>query len=380
MKSSYQSLKGLFFHRTPAGEFITPDVLAWEEKFIVSNGTTPGDRIHAVSMDFSKERNRFWHGTYQTFTASGTLQSHDSGEFGGLSSSAPSNSWNSSLVYNKCLSNLNEKLRGNIDLSVSLAQRGQVSSMIADTLQIVRNVRRHPIESLRDYYRHYVQNSNWRDRSRGLGGKWLEFQYGWKPLAQDVFGTLDQLSRALPKEMTFEARSIEINRIPVDRSSHLDARLRERGEWVDSQRCFIKCAYNMEASASQALAGYTSLNPASIAWEALPFSFVVDWVYDIGGYVRNLETAFTHGGGFKYGFHTITRKVEGATKISGTASSGGIIASADVSCDHRYVFKQRTAFSGPPLPRPPQFHCDLGSGRLLNAAALLSQFFQSGRR
>jgi hypothetical protein len=121
------------------------------------------------------------------------------------------------------------------------------------------------------------------------------------------------------------------------------------------------------------LARWTSLNPVSIAWELVPFSFVVDWVFNVGGYLNNLETGLLQncrGAGLgATSFISQITAVDQSVNLAGTSSTG---ADVNVSFSQKYIQFNRS-LSGYPLPRPPSFKVNLGSNQLLDSAALLAQ-------
>lgn len=114
----------------------------------------------------------------------------------------------------------------------------------------------------------------------------------------------------------------------------------------------------------------TSLNPISIGYELIPYSFVLDWVWNIGGYLRDLETAFLYDKYFRTGYQTLTWKHKGGYAIApgGTTPSNVALAgSGRIDCR----WKSRSVLTDYPAPSIPPVRVDLGSGRLLNLAALL---------
>ncbi len=269
-----------------------------------------------------------------------------------------------------------DQIRGGLDLSVDIAQAGQTASMVKKTLQLVRDVKKHPVDALKRAYAAYQ-----RDIERGgshiskAGGKWLEFQYGWKPLASSIYDTVSNIFG----EFTGGNSGVHLRARAVDKNNWTD-RVVSNGivtstTYRTSARCELSLRLKVEDNVNQQLSHYTSLNPASIAWELMPYSFVVDWVYDVGGYIRNLETALLHSSRFRSGYSTITRRVDVLYEVSGSRPlSGANNYIAKYSGTAFQAEKNRTVLNSFPWPRPPVCKADLGSGRLLNAAALLSQF------
>lgn len=118
-------------------------------------------------------------------------------------------------------------------------------------------------------------------------------------------------------------------------------------------------------------ARFTSLDPASIAYELVPYSFVLDMFADIGGYLRNAETALLYNRIFRMGYVSYSTKVECDYVLAGptqfpnrTATGGGRVKAVSLS---------RQRITSYPTPQIPSFSCDLGSGQLMSIAALLAQ-------
>lgn len=272
-------------------------------------------------------------------------------------------------VYNKCLSQLNDKIRGTLDLSVSIAQAGQVSSMVRDVFDIVNYVRRFPRHALKSMFDRRTLLTN----TRRAGSGWLAYQYGWKPLAQDVYDTANNVLGGLNNLLQVKEKAQGHTEEVYESFDSLRGSVnRQKIDFYN--RVEMEIQLGLSDSAVTSLSTFTSLNPASIAWELMPWSFVVDWVYDVGGYMRNAETFLINQGRFKGGYITRTRRSLNVQTIRGAKEYGPNQSySVNASGWSTGVIKQRGLMDGYPFPQLPRFSADLGSGRLLNAAALLSQ-------
>lgn len=266
-------------------------------------------------------------------------------------------------LYNEALSQLNDSVRGSLDLSVDVAEAGQTIRMLSQYRPTLQNL-------FRGVSRFVSYARSVKGASREIGSKWLEYQYGWRPLIQDVFETASLLmDPENPLPIHLKARSHDT--IPESQVfNYVGYNSLVSGQV--SFRCEIGMVVSPPSSRLQGLAKFTSLNPASIAWELLPFSFVADWFFNVGGYLRNLETALTFDSVFRYGYVTYTSSRECSVSALGSNSGPGFGFSGRGSIIERT--KGRSILSSYPMPRAPVFHADLGSGRLLNAAALLTQF------
>lgn len=108
---------------------------------------------------------------------------------------------------------------------------------------------------------------------------WLEYSFGWKPLFGDVYKGLNAMGQPIPGGVCTGRGSQsfivhEGNFPPGLYNANRDYRGRFRYE----QGCHVVIDNpNLYLLQQMGLA-----NPLSVAWELVPFSFVVDWVLDVG--------------------------------------------------------------------------------------------------
>lgn len=259
------------------------------------------------------------------------------------------------LAYNACLAKAFDQLRGSVDLSVSIAEGGQVARMFRAASKLDR----------------YVRRWNWKE----ISNTWLEFTYGWRPLAQDLHGSIEQLRSRVNSAVFIEAQATQRDRKDSNGTAGYYNTI--IGETV-SARCKLKFTYMPTNSGLDQVSRLTSLNPVSIAWELMPYSFVVDWFVDIGGFIRDLETSLTSVGPVE-GWLVKTTKVEVTTVRSGigkhaTLPNNGVTVSGVLTGKYSSVTYNRARLTAMPIPGRPRFKANLGASRLLSAAALLSQF------
>jgi hypothetical protein len=112
---------------------------------------------------------------------------------------------------------------------------------------------------------------------RTASGQYLEFHFGWSPLVGDIYNAIDFLQNPL--------KSVEV------KGSEQGRRERRNGnpaapfsvieDFVDD----YKVRYGAQIAISNPnlyLAnGLGLVNPATVAWEVVPFSFVVDWIVNV---------------------------------------------------------------------------------------------------
>lgn len=262
-------------------------------------------------------------------------------------------------LYNEVLDKLNEKARGGLDLAVDLAQAGQTMRMLRASENATTFVK---------LFR------GWRGLINGVSSIRLAYVYGWKPLAQDIWDAANLgIEVALGCMEHFKARcSEEITSTPESFT------IKQYGACPG--QCERKGRHTAEMAVSLTTLGHdpskwTSLNPASIAWELVPYSFVLDWIVDVGSYIRNFETSLLYNNRFVNGYYTTGTHFDATWEASAYREelSWGVYQyySVDASASFRYRKLQRIVLTSYPAPRLPMVKAELGSGRLLNLAALI---------
>lgn len=117
-------------------------------------------------------------------------------------------------------------------------------------------------------------------RAKSVSDQWLELHFGWVPLIQDIHAASNTLSktdfgsRRITGSGNLSAQSNE----RVDNSPSNFERNSVRQKVNVRQVCRIRVSNPNAFLANQ----FGVVNPASVAWEAVPYSFVVDWFANVG--------------------------------------------------------------------------------------------------
>lgn len=266
----------------------------------------------------------------------------------------------STSSYTKALNNIkNQK----IDLGVMFGEANE-------TLRLLTN----SIVRLSKFARQ-VKKGNWAQAGRDLGFKgwktapnsWLEYQYGWMPLLNDIYGLQEQLKTPFVSEGFL----IKATGVSQEEKSPRDAvQSIAKTTYVSGfYRHISKSVLYMKVTDSRLLAmsQLGLANPASLAWELTTLSFVIDWFIPIGSFLQSftaaLGTAFV--GGYEDRIVTYDINVKGywGSFIEGDKAN---------YASQLLAFKRELLFSAVP---PNLF--SLGSGlsnlpRALSAASLLA--------
>lgn len=105
-------------------------------------------------------------------------------------------------------------------------------------------------------------------RPREAAGLWLEYSFGWKPLAGDIFSAFQQLQEPIPVDTYAASRSIVLTSKPGPDT------------WV-SRVLTTQRADVLLTNPNLFLAAQLGLvNIGDVIFDGIPFSFVLDWFTD----------------------------------------------------------------------------------------------------
>jgi hypothetical protein len=213
-----------------------------------------------------------------------------------------------------------------------------------------------------------------------MARQWLELKYGWMPLHMSIFDCV-KFQREKANRFRVEGRYTKKVKFGYyDDIQPYSPGLHAHGQFSGTYFCGIRGDYAVRDRTYFNASRLSPLNPVSIAWELVPYSFVVDWFVDIGGYLQNLETAYGAGLNFLQGYETQLYVARAKATIfprqfvnngfSEWSTQGGLKSS-----QYR-VRRRRLRLTEPPIPRIPSFDPKLGWQRLLSAAALMAPLFK----
>lgn len=269
-------------------------------------------------------------------------------------------------LWNRLLDKLNEEARGSLDLSVDLAEAGSTTRMF--------NALNHLNDFNSAFFGKHLRAGRLQrlfEATKWAGKQLLTYNYGVKPLINSVYGAADESLRiCINKTARHKIRvSEERDKFQLafyTYSNRYTGWLNATGLEKRSLTMMIEIT-----TPQQDLSRWTSLNPLSLMYELTPYSFVLDWFVDIGSYLRNYETALLYNSRFNGGFVSELNAVD--AKVCDVDSQPyGWNTVYQGSARIRHL--ERSLLHTYPVPRLPTFEADLGSSRLMSAAALLSQF------
>lgn len=282
-----------------------------------------------------------------------------------------STSINAADKFNHFL-NFNDKLADQkVDILTSVAEGKSTVTMLAnaakDLFNLYRHVRRADTRSVRRALSgRGIKKSlskGWRNKT--AENRWLEIQYGWKPLLGDLKTILEELAsdKRPPAPVIKVVQSTKLkhkNYLPDD------CRVNDFFGIYKTSCYFTVSSPGIRQAAQWNLGN----NPLLTAWELVPYSFIVDWFLPIGDFLTQFSSSqgleFISGTSVLY----ITYDAERDYKMNYTKYpyKAFVRQTSQQLCyiTRREVHK-RTPIGFPVLQN------GLSVGRALNALALISQ-------
>lgn len=271
--------------------------------------------------------------------------------------------------YNKAIAKLYDKVRGSLDLSIAVAEASETKRLLNAMKQVE--------DLLKDLPRK-GKGFDWRKPLRVLGGRWLQWHLAIRPLIQDIYGSIDEFYRhKVPRLMEVQTKSYQ--RLP---KSQVLAKLYDGDPATVAQvDGLIGVAFHVRFRDNGGfdLNRWTSMNPVSIAWELLPLSFVFDYVYNVGQFLRSFESSLLTNSLFVDGYWTQLYAVTVSAREVGdrgrSAFSGGDTGSYysyDATASYKLVRFERSRLSAMPTPRLPTWQLPTSWQKLVTLASLLA--------
>jgi hypothetical protein len=179
----------------------------------------------------------------------------------------------------------------NVNLAQTLAEYRQTSKMFVDlATDVVKTFR-----SLRggrafgDFVRLLRRP---RDKHElALANRWLQYQYGIKPLMSDLYGSAEALATKIrtgffmyvgvTAHENFQNRYVQNSSVHPNMKIQYDSSY----QWHGSARA----RYKISDPALKQLAQLGITNPALLLWELIPYSFVIDWLIPVGKFLESLD-------------------------------------------------------------------------------------------
>lgn len=185
-------------------------------------------------------------------------------------------------------------------------------------------------------------------------GLWLEYWFGWSPLISDIGTAADQLSEPLPSGQKFKGQAKNVIIYDDTIRAVKGVRRTKTGATVKLNNPNLALAANLGL-----------VNPASVAWEVVPFSFLADWCFDVSSFLGSYSDFI--GMELSQVYTTETSKIVQERKSYPGSGTTGLYKVKQTFMDRRLELVR-------PLPNNEVFN-NLGTSitRTASAVSLLTQ-------
>lgn len=294
----------------------------------------------------------------------------------------------------KAFRRLIEAVHGDVqsNLAVSFAQIGKTMNLIIDYSNRIRG----SLVNLKKGNLSGAAKTLWAGKtpryqpgqrpsvSKSTAQNWLAFQYGWKPLLNDIHGALEALAEFTAafdfvRRVTSSATHSLVE-VQALKNAHVIHASEDAGfnKVSTTSRCKFVLYYQISDPLKTFMAQTGFTNPVNLAWELLPFSFVVDWFLPVGPYLETLSS--WDGLAFKDGSETNFTKQEATSAITFNSTKfvgGGTTEYRHRSHYHRIMVELgRIRLTSFPSQNLPEIRYGLSSvHRAANAIALMKAVF-----
>lgn len=287
-------------------------------------------------------------------------------------------------LRNTALIKARAKLKStDVNLGVAYGERNATARMLGDTATRIAksfgHLKRGRVRKAMDELG--ISSKKREPKGSNVPNKWLELQYGWKPWLSDVHGAADALSKRQPDDWKVTARATANNEVS---KTYTILAQPEVGQGYDAcvvvasarRSVYARIDAVPQNEAIISLASLGILNPLEVAWELVPFSFVVDWAWPIGSYLSSLDAMFGYSSK-AYSSSLLVRANwtdNGSTKVG---TDGSKIENNWYGAKE-LVYLSRQVSTSTPIPSLPRFKDPRSFGHMANGLALLATVF--GRR
>lgn len=268
------------------------------------------------------------------------------------------------------LSKLLKKIKGHdADLGVSLAEVDKLAETVGGTL---RNLTYGLLDLSKGRFAQFARRFGARSpkkdrveklRTLDISARFLEMRYAWQPAINDVYEAskaFEEISNG-PRTARTRAGKRKKRNIPMDTNYGVATAVLE-----------VRRSYIFEQYEEMGFARQLGLaNPATIVWERLPWSFVIDWFIPIGTYLSLIgQIPFLKGRWCR----TSSLRITQACTITAGHNPAWLTAPFPSAEWETFNLERSTTVTPPAVPRPNfRVHGAVQGRRVANAIALAYQ-------
>lgn len=231
-----------------------------------------------------------------------------------------------------------------------IAERKQTIGMVSERLESLYKILRIARKPLLALERKAARHPNNIEIRKELANKRLEYSFGWSPLMSDIHAAC----HAFPPPVEIVLRTSRTSSHYYNFESSVS-----KSSLSGTYKVTTKAVLDMDGPAVASASSLGLDNPVMVAWELIPWSFVIDWFVPIGSYIENLTAL--NGFSVNDAGTTIGARGVGTMNSEGTKSYATTI----------YRMQKRVPFVfDNPLPT---LQNPFSIGRVINSLALISQ-------
>ncbi len=254
----------------------------------------------------------------------------------------PSDPWSSNHDL-QLLTNLKEQVfNGSANMSVTLAEMKETLGSITSIAKRINALLEHAVtvhslsgRKRRRYMQTLVRRTVRNRPIRTMGDYWLEWRYAVRPALLDLDSHCEMLAY--------------INNKPARTKYHAKHKAVASGTWrggSTSTTHRARAVVEVTTKANNWLVWSGVTDPASVLWEKIPYSFVVDWVLPVGNFLSAVDFWRKVEGTFVI-THKVTKQANGCFGNDGARVIGG-----GGGYSQTLINLDRMVTSNPPIPYP----------------------------
>lgn len=184
-------------------------------------------------------------------------------------------------LYNRLYARIMSQAKGTAaQLGATLGEYGSSARMIRSRGEQLANL----ADNVRKVWtRKRKRSKKFANRYKTCADLWLEYSFGWAPMFGDLWNALNRMCQPPPRDLSVYAKG----KIEYDFEQPENG---YSGHLVLTVVMFGKVVITNPNVAL--LSDLGLMNPASIAWELTPWSFVADWMFDISSMIGSWSDDF----------------------------------------------------------------------------------------
>lgn len=177
-----------------------------------------------------------------------------------------------------------------------LTYRQAVGMLTSPLSSLVNGLKRvHADKDLRPFLNDSARSLRKRGISNAAAQRYLEYVYGFKPLMSDIYGIIDLLKKKSSNSLLVSGHGVSVQDGTVkvadayDFSAHAYTKFPAPCNEKTIVSCHVWARIDPQFAGIRALNQLGLINPLSLMWELVPWSFVVDWVVPIGSVLQAMS-------------------------------------------------------------------------------------------